>query len=99
MSEYPPTHKSNDYYAYMKMYFGKLLNFTANEQRGYLGGNAMCFLGLVKNKDGSIPKNRERLEKFRKTYRLGMSIFNKIDTWGIRCNADNVSSARRTAIR
>jgi hypothetical protein len=49
---------AKNYYASMKMHFCKLLNlhFTPAEWRGYLGGNALCFLGLTKNADGSNPK-------------------------------------------
>jgi predicted TIM-barrel fold metal-dependent hydrolase len=76
---------ANNYYASMKKWFGKLLNFTAAEQLGYLGGNALCFLGLAKNKDGSKPKNRQRLEKFRSSKALDMSIFSKIDALRPEC--------------
>src|SRR5262249_43210721 len=70
---------ANDYYESMKKYFGKLLDFTADEKRGFLGGNALRFLGLVKNKDGSMPKNRQRLENFRSAHGLSKSLFSKID--------------------
>lgn len=63
----------------MKTHFCDRLNFTAAERRGYLGGNALRFLGLAKNSDGSKPQNRRRLEKFRSDSRLDMSIFSKID--------------------
>jgi predicted TIM-barrel fold metal-dependent hydrolase len=70
---------ANNYYACMKTHFCDCLNFTPAECRGYLGGNAVRFLGLAKNPDGSKPKNRIRLEKFRSSNGLDMSIFKKID--------------------
>ena len=70
---------ANDYYECMKTHFCNCLNFTADERRGFLGGNAMRFLGLAKNPNGSKPKNRIRLENFRSTNGLDMSIFSKID--------------------
>ena len=76
---------ANGYYPAMKNYFGKLLNFSDAEQRGYLGGNALCFLGLVKDKNGSEPKNRQRLYKFRRKNGLDMSIFSKIDALKLVC--------------
>jgi hypothetical protein len=77
--------RANNYYASIKKWFGKLLNFTAAEQLGCLGGNALCFFGLAKNKDGSKPKNRQRLEKFRSSKALDMSIFPKIDVLRPEC--------------
>jgi predicted TIM-barrel fold metal-dependent hydrolase len=70
---------ANNYFASMKTHFCDRLNFTAAERRGYLGGNALRFLGLAKNSDGSKPQNRRRLETFRGDSRLDMSIFSKID--------------------
>jgi predicted TIM-barrel fold metal-dependent hydrolase len=70
---------ANDYYDCMKTYFCDYLNFTPAERRGFLGGNAVRFLGLAKNPNGSKPKNRLRLEQFRSSNKLDMSIFSKID--------------------
>ena len=70
---------ANDYYASMKTHFCDFLGFTAAERRGYLGGNALRFLGLAKDASGSKPLNRKRLEKFRHDNGLDMSIFAKID--------------------
>ena len=69
----------------MKDNFGQFFGFSAAEQRGFLGGNALCFLGLVKNTDGSKPKNRQRLEKFRSIHNLSNSVFAKIDLLGLVC--------------
>jgi hypothetical protein len=49
------------YYNSMKTRFCSYLNFSPAEIRGYLGGNAVRFLGLAKNQDGSKPRNRQRL--------------------------------------
>jgi predicted TIM-barrel fold metal-dependent hydrolase len=73
---------ANKYYACMKTHFCDRLNFTAAERRGYLGGNAVRFLGLAKNPDGFEPKNRLRLKQFRSSKKLDMSIFSKIDALG-----------------
>jgi predicted TIM-barrel fold metal-dependent hydrolase len=70
---------ADQYYFCMKTRFCDLLNFTAAERRGYLGGNALRFLGLVRNPDGTKPQNRQRLEQFRRNNRLDMTIFTKID--------------------
>jgi predicted TIM-barrel fold metal-dependent hydrolase len=70
---------ANLYYNSMKTRFCSYLNFSPAEIRGYLGGNAVRFLGLAKNQDGSKPRNRQRLEQFRGDHGLDMSIFNKID--------------------
>jgi predicted TIM-barrel fold metal-dependent hydrolase len=67
------------YYTSMKSRFCSYLNFSSAEIRGYLGGNAVRFLGLAKKQDGSKPLNRQRLEQFRSDHGLDMSIFNKID--------------------
>jgi predicted TIM-barrel fold metal-dependent hydrolase len=66
------------YYANMKKYFCKRLNFSAEETRGYLGGNAMKFLGLVRDNGLKLP-NRVRLERFRRSNGLDMSLFLNID--------------------
>jgi predicted TIM-barrel fold metal-dependent hydrolase len=73
---------ANDYYQCMKTHFCDYLNFSPAERRGFLGGNAVRFLGLAKNADGTKPKNRLRLEHFRSTHKLDMSIFAKIDALG-----------------
>jgi predicted TIM-barrel fold metal-dependent hydrolase len=70
---------ANGYYEHMKRDFCDCLQFTAAQRRGFLGGNAVRFLGLAKNLDGSKPKNRVRLENFRSTNGLDMSLFSKID--------------------
>jgi hypothetical protein len=67
------------YYTSMKTRFCSYLNFSPAEIRGYLGGNAVRFLGLAKKQDGSKPLNRQRLEQFRSDHGLDMSIFSKID--------------------
>jgi predicted TIM-barrel fold metal-dependent hydrolase len=71
---------ANRYYSSMKQLFCKGLNFSPAEKRGYLGGNAVRFLGLAMNTDGSKPLNRQRLETFRNNNGLDMSMFTKIDS-------------------
>jgi len=73
---------TSKYYERMKTDFcqGRYgLDFTDDQTRGFLGGNALRFLGLAKNPNGSKPKNRVRLENFRSKNGLDMSIFSKID--------------------
>ncbi len=71
---------TDGYYEQMKTDFcSNSLHLTDAERQGFLGANALRFLGLTKFADGSKPKNRLRLEKFRRNSGLDMSIFSKID--------------------
>ncbi len=68
------------YYQQIKTDFCKnRLQLSGAERQAFLGTNALRFLGLTKFADGSKPKNRVRLENFRRRNRLDMSIFSKID--------------------
>jgi len=69
---------SDKYYASMKKFFCEGLKFSPAEIRGYLGGNALKFLGLVMVGGERLP-NRVRLERFRRRHGLDMSLFAKID--------------------
>jgi predicted TIM-barrel fold metal-dependent hydrolase len=70
--------RANQYYQSMKTRFCDLLKFDDAERQGYMGGNALRFLGLAKE-NGSKPQNRQRLEQFRQKQGLELSIFDKID--------------------
>jgi predicted TIM-barrel fold metal-dependent hydrolase len=69
---------ADQYYHAMKTRFCEMLDLDPAECRGYLGGNAVRFLGLAEE-NGAKPKNRQRLERFRAKHNLDTSIFKKID--------------------
>ena len=67
------------YYDAMQGRFSAAMRFTDAERAGYLGRNALDFLGLRRGADGTLPASRRRLEAWRDARGLDRQFFRDID--------------------
>lgn len=81
------------YYGEVKTCLSDRLHLTIDERRGFMGRNALRFLGLARRPDGTAPLARQRLEEFRRSRGLPPALFERIDAVSV-CPRDEVYDGR-----